>query len=96
MKFSRKEVLLLSAGIGFLVIWIIDLNSPTPPEVKNNFWTNIFYHYGWLMFAVGFLFFFQYSKNERLKKEQMERDNPKNPKNDLKSEQRKALRKGKK
>jgi hypothetical protein len=34
---GRKEILSLAAGIGFLIIWIIDLNSPTPASIQGNF-----------------------------------------------------------
>ncbi|MEN9297116.1 hypothetical protein [Aquirufa novilacunae] len=66
---GKKEILSLAAAIGFVLIWIIDLNSPTPTEVKGQFWGEIFYHYGWLMYGVGCLFYYQYAKNERIKKE---------------------------
>jgi hypothetical protein len=66
---GRKEILSLAAGIGFFIIWIIDLNSPVPNNIKGHFWSEIFYHYGWLMYCVACLFYYQYSKNERLKKE---------------------------
>lgn len=66
---GRKEILSLAAGIGFFIIWIYDLNSPVPNNIKGNFWSEIFYHYGWLMYCVTCLFYYQYSKNERLKKE---------------------------
>lgn len=65
---GRKEKLSLAAAIGFLLIWIIDLNSPIPTEIKGKFWSEIFYHYGWLMYCVSCLFYYQFSKNERLKK----------------------------
>ena len=96
MKFSRKEVLLLATGIGFLIIWILDLNSPTPPEIKNNFWANIFYHYSWLMFAVGFLFYFQYAKYERVKKQEANQQKEGESEESRKQAERKALQKGKK
>ena len=34
---GKKEILSLAAAIGFILIWIIDLNSPTPAEVKGQF-----------------------------------------------------------
>ncbi len=67
---SRREIFSLSGAIGFLIIWIIDLNSPTPKEIQGNFWNEIFYHYGWLMYAVACLFYYQFAKNMRLKKEE--------------------------
>ncbi|MFD3293765.1 hypothetical protein SKC35_08720 [Aquirufa sp. KTFRIE-69F] len=66
---GKKEIFSLAAAIGFILIWIIDLNSPTPAEVKGQFWGEIFYHYGWLMYGVGCLFYYQFAKNERIKKE---------------------------
>lgn len=93
---SRKEILLLSAALGFLIIWVLDLRAGTPPEV-NTFWTKIFYHYSWLMMSVGCLFYFQYSKQIRLKKEeQSSKSDKKEPVGDLKKSQRQALLKGKK
>lgn len=53
-----KEILLLSAAIGFLLVWILDISNGT--ALKGT--------YGWLMISIGFLFYFQHSKNERLKK----------------------------
>ena len=94
---SKKEILLLFAAVGFLIIWILDLRTGLPPGLEPTVWNNIFYHYSWLMFAVGCLFYFQYSKQIRLKKEENE---PKNKSvetiKDDKKEQRKALLKGKK
>ncbi|WP_044171968.1 hypothetical protein [Flectobacillus major] len=93
---SKKEILLLSAAIGFIIIWVLDLRAGTPPEI-DTFWTRIFYHYSWLMMAVGCLFYFQYVKQIRLKKEE-ESNQEKNTKaaQDTKKLQRKALTKGKK
>jgi len=93
---SRKEILLLSAALGFLIIWVLDLRAGTPPEV-NTFWTKIFYHYSWLMMCVGCLFYFQYTKQIRLKKEeQLHKSQKKESSEDLKKSQRLALQKGKK
>lgn len=93
---TRKEILLLSAALGFLIIWVLDLRAGTPPEV-NTFWTKIFYHYSWLMMCVGCLFYFQYTKQIRLKKEeQLHKSQKKESSEDLKKSQRLALRKGKK
>jgi hypothetical protein len=66
---GKKEVLSLSAAIGFILIWIIDLNTPLPKEIEADFWGNIFAHYPFLMFGVGCLFYYQFAKNERIKKE---------------------------
>jgi hypothetical protein len=66
---EKKEVLSLSAAIGFILIWIIDLNTPLPNEEKIGFWGNILAHYPFLMFGVGCLFYYQMAKNERIKKE---------------------------
>ena len=71
---GKKEILSLAAAIGFILIWIIDLNSPTPAELKGQFWAGIFYHYGWLMYGVACLFYYQYAKNERIKKEKDDRN----------------------
>jgi hypothetical protein len=67
---SRREIFSLSGAIGFLIIWIVDLNGRTPKEIQGNFWNEIFYHYGWLMYAVACLFYYQFAKNMRLKKEE--------------------------
>lgn len=53
-----KEVLLLSVAIAFFIIWIWDMSNGT--EMKST--------YGWLMISIGCLFYYQHSKNERLKK----------------------------
>jgi len=50
---GRREILSLAAGIGFLIIWIIDLNSAVPKDIQGHFWSEIFYHYGWLMYCVA-------------------------------------------
>ena len=94
---SKKEILLLFAAVGFLIIWILDLRAGLPPGLEPTVWNNIFYHYSWLMFAVGCLFYFQYSKQIRLKKEENEQKNKSvETTKDDKKEQRKALLKGKK
>ncbi|MHA8050800.1 hypothetical protein V7S79_06760 [Aquirufa sp. ROCK-SH2] len=66
---NKKEVLSLSAGIGFFIIWVIDLNAPTPVEIQGKFWLELFFHYNWLMFCMACLFYYQISRNERLKSE---------------------------
>lgn len=72
---STKEKLSLFIAIGFLIIWIVDLNSPTPPEIQGQFWQEINYHYSWLMFAVGCLFYYQFARNERMNKEDKNKKN---------------------
>lgn len=67
---NRKEILSLSAGIGFFIIWVIDLNAPTPVEIQGKFWLELFFHYNWLMFCMACLFYYQISRNERLKSEE--------------------------
>ena len=94
---SKKEILLLFAAIGFLIIWILDLRTGLPTGLAPTFWNKIFYHYSWLMFSVGCLFYFQYSKQIRLKKEENNPiSKPVETLKDDKKEQRKALMKGKK
>lgn len=95
---SKKEILLLFAALGFLIIWILDLRAGLPAGLEPTFWNKIFYHYSWLMFAAGCLFYFQYSKQIRLKKEENEQKNMPLETNlkDEKKEQRKAILKGKK
>jgi hypothetical protein len=68
---SRREKLSLFMAVGFLLIWILDLNTPTPKEIQGLFWQEIGYHYSWLMFAVGCLFYYQFARNERIAKEDM-------------------------
>jgi Flp pilus assembly protein TadB len=53
-----KEVLLLAAAVGFILIWILELYNGIPIKAS----------YFWIMFAIGCLLYFQYSKNQRLKK----------------------------
>lgn len=94
---SKKEVLLLFAAVGFIIMWILDLRAGLPAGLEPTVWNKIFYHYSFLMFAAGCLFYFQYSKQIRLKKE--EEDAKKKPvatEKDDKQAQRKALLKGKK
>ncbi|RVU25732.1 hypothetical protein EOJ36_04765 [Sandaracinomonas limnophila] len=77
---SFREIISLSAGIGFFIIWIIDLNAPTPAEIQGKFWHELFYHYNWLMFSVGCLFYFQYFKNLRVKNQETSDKKPNIPK----------------
>ncbi len=94
---SKKEILLLSAAFGFLVIWVLDLRAGLPPTLEPTFWNKIFYHYSWLMMAVGCLFYFQYIKQIRVKKQADEKaEKSENKPIDLKKAQRNALLKGKK
>ncbi len=94
---SRKEILLLFAAVGFLIIWILDLRAGLPAGLEPTFWNKIFYHYSWLMFAAGCLFYFQYSKQIRLKKEEEEAKNkPVEKVKDDKKAERDAFLKGKK
>ena len=53
-----KEILLLAAAVGFFIIWGLELYNGIPLKAS----------YFWVMFGVGCLLYFQYSKNERLKK----------------------------
>jgi hypothetical protein len=94
---SKKEILLLFAALGFLIIWILDLRAGLPAGLEPTFWNKIFYHYSWLMFAAGCLFYFQYSKQIRLKKEEeLGKNKLVDEIKDDKKAQRKALTKGKK
>jgi len=94
---SKKEILLLFAAVGFLIIWVLDLRAGLPAGLEPTFWNKIFYHYSWLMFAAGCLFYFQYSKQIRLKKEEEEAKNkPVEKIKDDKKAERDALLKGKK
>jgi hypothetical protein len=78
---SFKEIIGLSAGIGFFIIWIIDLNAPTPAEIRGKFWHELFFHYTWLMWSVGCLFYYQYQKNIRTQQEKDQEKKPKSPLN---------------
>ncbi|PWK26366.1 hypothetical protein LV89_02537 [Arcicella aurantiaca] len=94
---SKKEILLLFAAVGFLIIWVLDLRAGLPAGLEPTFWNKIFYHYSWLMFAAGCLFYFQYSKQIRLKKEEDEAKNkPVEKVKDDKKAERDAFLKGKK
>ncbi len=94
---SKKEILLLFAAVGFLIIWILDMRAGLPASIEPTYWNKIFYHYSWLMFSAGCLFYFQYSKQIRLKKlEEQEKNKPTTEQKDDKKAQRNALTKGKK
>ena len=66
---SRKEKLSLFTYTVSLLNSLLVLNSPTPKEIQGLFWQEIGYHYSWLMFAVGCLFYYQFARNERISKE---------------------------
>jgi hypothetical protein len=55
---TLKEILLLAASVGFFIIWGLDIYNGIPFKAS----------YTWVMFGMGCLLYFQYSKNERLKK----------------------------
>ena len=94
---SKKEILLLFAAVGFLIIWILDMRAGLPAGIEPTYWNKIFYHYSWLMFSAGCLFYFQYSKQIRLKKEEeIGKNKLKLEQKDDKKAQRNALTKGKK
>jgi hypothetical protein len=56
---TLKEILLLAASIGFFIIWGMEIYNGITLKAS----------YFWIMFGIGCLLYFQYSKNERLKKE---------------------------
>lgn len=56
---NLKEILLLAVSVGFFIIWGLEVYNGIPLKAS----------YFWLMFGMGCLFYFQYSKNIRLKKE---------------------------
>jgi amino acid permease len=94
---SKKEVLLLFAAVGFIIMWVLDLRAGLPAGLEPTFWNKIFYHYSFLMFAAACLFYFQYTKQIRLKKEENEEKNKSEvSQKEDKQAQRKALLKGKK
>jgi Flp pilus assembly protein TadB len=76
---TLKEILLLAAAAGFFIIWGLELYSGIPLKAS----------YFWVMFGVGCLLYFQYSKNERLKKSDKKQPsdlpNPKKESNKKKS-----------
>jgi hypothetical protein len=55
---TLKEILLLAAAVGFFIIWALEYYNGIPLKAS----------YFWLMFGMGCLFYYQYSKNVRLKK----------------------------
>ena len=56
---TLKEILLLAASFGFFLIWGLELYNGIPLKAS----------YFWIMFGLACLFYFQFTKNERLKKE---------------------------
>ncbi len=58
--FTLKEILLLSASVGFLMIWVGEIISGR---------VNWRESYFWLMFSVFTLLGFQYYKNQRVMRE---------------------------
>lgn len=56
---TLKESLLLSAAVGFFIIWAGELFQGVPLKAS----------YFWVMFSIACLLYFQYTKNVRLKKE---------------------------
>ena len=59
MVLTLKESLLLSAAVGFFIIWAGELFQGVPLKAS----------YFWIMFSIACLLYFQYTKNVRLKKE---------------------------
>jgi hypothetical protein len=72
-----KEILLLSAAVGFFIIWILEIMAGYPLKAT----------YFWVMFGLGFLLYFQYSKNVRLKKEEAN-SNPNSSKTKVKAKKK--------
>ncbi|WP_394366280.1 hypothetical protein [Spirosoma terrae] len=58
MKLKLSEILLLSAGVGFLVLWIAEYQRTSFAE---SYWL--------LMLCLGCLLTFQYVKNKRIERE---------------------------
>lgn len=63
---NLKETLLLSAAVGFFLIWAGELFKGIP--IKES--------YFWVMFSIAALLYYQYSKNLRLKAEAAEKPKP--------------------
>lgn len=55
--FTLKETLLLSAAVGFFVIWVGEVFQGIPLKAS----------YFWVMFSIVCLMAFQYVKNDRIK-----------------------------
>jgi hypothetical protein len=60
---TLKESILLSAAVGFFLIWVGEVFKNIPLKES----------YFWVMFSLGCLFYFQYTKNVRLKREAAEK-----------------------
>lgn len=58
--FNLRETLLMSAAVGFLLLWAGEVFQGIP--FKQN--------YTWIMFSTGCFLAFQYYKNQRLKAEE--------------------------
>ncbi len=58
--FTLKEILLLSASLGFLMIWVSELIAGVVSWKESYFW---------LMFSIVSLLGFQYYKNRRMAEE---------------------------
>jgi len=58
MKLKLSEILLLSAGAGFLILWIAEYQRTT---FADSYWL--------LMLCLCFLLAFQYFKNKRIERE---------------------------
>ncbi len=63
---SKKEIISLAIGIGFFIIWVMDLTKPIPEDIQGDFWAELIYHYFWLMFCISALFIYQYFRHIRL------------------------------
>lgn len=63
---TLKESLLLSAAVGFFIIWAGELFQGVPLKAS----------YFWMMFSIACLLYFQYTKNVRLKKEEAAKQQP--------------------
>lgn len=70
---SGKEKISLAVGIGFFIIWVMDLNSPIPENIRGDFWAELNYHYFWLMFCISALFVYQYFRQMRIAKDKNSR-----------------------
>ncbi len=62
--FTLKETLLLSAAVGFFVIWVGEVFQGIPLKAS----------YFWVMFSIVCLMAFQYVKNNRIKAEETAKD----------------------
>lgn len=62
--FTLKETLLLSAAVGFFVIWVGEVFQGIPLKAS----------YFWVMFSIVCLMAFQYVKNNRIKAEEAAKD----------------------